>query len=257
MGILNVTDDSFYDGSKFINEYDISRHAEKLINEGAEMIDIGGYSSRPGANDIDEKTEIKRVLKGIECTKQVSGDIPISIDTFRSKVARKSIEAGAAMINDISGGNLDSKMFQTISEYDVSYVLMHMVGSPQNMPENTAYENILADLLNYFGKKLRELTHFGIKDVIIDVGFGFSKTTPQNFELLASLELFQILNSPLLVGISRKSMIYKVLKTNPEKALNGTSILNSISLLKGANILRVHDVKEAKEAIELLNLLNN
>ena len=257
MGILNVTEDSFYDGSKFTNDYEISRQVEKMINEGADIIDIGGYSSRPGANDIDENTEMERVLRGIKSVKEISGDIPISVDTFRSTVASKSLEAGASMINDISGGNLDGKMFQTVHDYGAPYVLMHMVGTPQNMSSKTAYENLLVEMLNFFSKKLQDLTQFGIKDVIIDVGFGFSKTTPQNYDLLASLELFQILNSPLLVGISRKSMIYKELKTNPENALNGTSVLNTISLLKGANILRVHDVKEAKEVLKLVNLINN
>jgi len=257
MGIINVTNDSFYDGGKFINEKEISLHAERLIKDGVDIIDIGGYSSRPGAINIDEKLETERVLKGIKSIRQVSEKTPISIDTFRSNVAKKSIEAGAEIINDISGGNLDKKMFQTISEYNVSYILMHMVGTPQNMSQNVAYENIVNDIVNFFSKKLKELTHFGIKDVIIDVGFGFSKTTLQNYELLNSLELFRILNAPLLVGISRKSMIYKVLNTNPDGALSGTSVLNTISLLKGAKILRVHDVKETKEVIDLMNLLNN
>ena len=257
MGIINVTNDSFYDGGKFINEKEISLHAERLIKDGVDIIDIGGYSSRPGAINIDEKLETERVLKGIKSIRQVSEKTPISIGTFRSNVAKKSIEAGAEIINDISGGNLDKKMFQTISEYNVSYILMHMVGTPQNMSQNVAYENIVNDIVNFFSKKLKELTHFGIKDVIIDVGFGFSKTTLQNYELLNSLELFRILNAPLLVGISRKSMIYKVLNTNPDGALNGTSVLNMISLLKGAKILRVHDVKETKEVIDLMNLLNN
>ena len=257
MGIINVTNDSFYAGGKFINEKEISLHAERLIKDGVDIIDIGGYSSRPGAINIDEKLETERVLKGIKSIRQVSEKTPISIDTFRSNVAKKSIEAGAEIINDISGGNLDKKMFQTISEYNVSYILMHMVGTPQNMSQNVVYENIVNDIVNFFSKKLKELTHFGIKDVIIDVGFGFSKTTLQNYELLNSLELFRILNAPLLVGISRKSMIYKVLNTNPDGALNGTSVLNMISLLKGAKILRVHDVKETKEVIDLMNLLNN
>jgi dihydropteroate synthase len=218
---------------------------------------LGGYSSRPGAQDIDESTELERVLKGIRSVQSVSAEIPVSVDTFRSAVARRSVEAGAAMINDISGGNLDGQMFQTVNECGVPYILMHMIGTPQNMALNVSYQNIVTEMVDFFSKKLQELTHFGIKDVIIDVGFGFSKTIAQNYDLLASLELFKVLNAPLLVGISRKSMIYKLLKTNPENALNGTTVLNTISLLKGANIVRVHDVKEAKEVINLVNLLHN
>jgi dihydropteroate synthase len=257
MGIINVTADSFYDGGKFLNEKEISFQTEKLILEGVDIIDIGGYSSRPGSRHINEKLETERVLKGINIVRTVSKDIPVSVDTFRSNVAEKSIEAGAGLINDISGGNLDKKMFQTISKYNVPYILMHMVGTPQNMAKNVAYENIQVEIINYFNKKLIELTQFGIKDVIIDVGFGFSKTTPQNYNLLSYLECFRFLNVPLLVGISRKSMIYSILKSNPEEALNGTSVLNTISLLKGVSIVRVHDVKEAKEVIDLINLISN
>ena len=257
MGILNVTSDSFYDGDRYTKDHAIAKQAEKLIREGADIIDIGGYSSRPGAQDIDESTELERVLKGIRSVQSVSAEIPVSVDTFRSAVARRSVEAGAAMINDISGGNLDGQMFQTVNECGVPYILMHMIGTPQNMALNVSYQNIVTEMLDFFSKKLQELTHFGIKDVIIDVGFGFSKTIAQNYDLLASLELFKVLNAPLLVGISRKSMIYKLLKTNPENALNGTTVLNTISLLKGANIVRVHDVKEAKEVINLVNLLHN
>ena len=257
MGILNVTNDSFFDGGKYLNEKEIFHQTEKLIREGADIIDVGGYSSRPGARHIDEELETERVLRGIHIIRTISKDIPVSVDTFRANVARKSIDAGAGLINDISGGNLDKKMLQTISEYNVSYIVMHMVGTPQNMAKNIVYENILLEIVNFFSKKLKELTQFGIKDVIIDVGFGFSKTTLQNYNLLSHFECFRFLNSPILVGISRKSMIYKVLKTNPEKALTGTSVLNAISLLKGASILRVHDAKEAKEVIDLINLITN
>ena len=257
MGILNVTEDSFYDGGKYLTEKEIFIQTEKLIRDGADMIDVGGYSSRPGAKHIDEELETERVLNGINIIRTVSNTIPISVDTFRASVARKSIEAGAVIVNDISGGNLDKKMIQTISEYNVSFIVMHLVGTPQNMTKNVAYGSILIEMVNYFINKLKELTQFGIKDVIIDVGFGFSKTTLQNYNLLSHLECFQFLNSPLMVGISRKSMIYKILKINPEEALNGTSVLNAISLLKGASILRVHDVKEAKEVINLINLMSN
>lgn len=257
MGILNVTDDSFYDGGKYLTEKEIFLQTEKLIRDGADIIDVGGYSSRPGAKHIDEELETERVLRGINIIRTVSKNIPVSVDTFRANVARKSIEAGAGLVNDISGGNLDKKMIQTISEYNVSFIVMHLVGTPQNMTENVVYENIQIEMIDFFINKLNEITQFGIKDVIIDVGFGFSKTTLQNYNLLSRLECFQFLNSPLLVGISRKSMIYKVLKINPEEALNGTSVLNAISLLKGVSILRVHDVKEAKEVIDLINLITN
>lgn len=255
MGILNVTDDSFYDGGKYQQEKEIYQQVEKLIFEGADIIDVGGYSSRPGATHIDEEIELKRVLKGIETIRAISSSIPISVDTFISKTAQKSIEAGANMINDISGGSLDKNMFNTISKYNVPYVMMHMVGTPQNMLSKVNYSNIIVEILDYFSKKKEELMQFGVKDVIIDVGFGFSKTTLQNYSLLENLNCFSILNSPVLVGISRKSMIYKILKTTPEGALNGTSVLNSVSLLKGVSILRVHDVKEAKEVIEVINLI--
>jgi dihydropteroate synthase len=254
---LNVTDDSFYDGNRYTDEHAISKQAEKMIGEGADIIDIGGYSSRPGAKDIGEDIELKRVLKGIKAVQSVSTEIPISVDTFRSAVARSSVEEGAAMINDISGGNLDSRMFRTVCECGVPYILMHMVGSPQNMTSNAVYDNLLTEMLDYFSKKLQELTQIGIKDVIIDVGFGFSKTFAQNYDLLASLELFKVLNAPLLVGISRKSMIYRSLKINPENALNGTTAINTFSLLKGASIIRVHDVKEAKEVIDLIINIDN
>lgn len=257
MGILNVTDDSFYDGGKYINEDELSLQAEKLISDGADIIDVGGYSSRPGAKHIKEKIEIERVLRGINIIKAISNDIPVSVDTFRANVAIRAIEAGAGLVNDISGGNLDTEMIQTISDYNVSYIVMHLVGTPQNMTKNVAYENMLIEMINYFSKKLKKLTQIGIKDVIIDVGFGFSKTTPQNYTLLRNLECFRFLNSPLLVGISRKSMVYKVLKNSPEEALNGTSVLHAISLLKGADIIRVHDVKEAKEVINLINYNSN
>lgn len=252
MGILNVTTDSFYDGGKYVHEKQLNAQVEKLLTEGADMIDVGGYSSRPAATDIAPKDEIARVLKGIKAVRAISGDIPVSVDTFRSEVAKAAIHAGAGIVNDISGGGLDKNMFQTISENNVSYVLMHMVGNPQNMTKNINYKDIIVDILDYFDRKLHELIQIGIKDVIIDVGFGFSKTTPQNYHLISNLDCFHLLNSPILVGVSRKSMVYKVLKTKPDHALNGTSILHAFALLKGANILRVHDVKEAKEVITLL-----
>jgi len=257
MGILNITDDSFYDGGRFLNEKEIYLQAEKLIKEGVDIIDIGAYSSRPGAMDISEELEVERLKLGLKVVKSISENIPISVDTFRASVARKAIEHGGDIINDISGGNLDEEMFKTVSELNVPYIVMHMVGNPQNMSQNTYYDHLLMDMFNYFSKKLKQLTQFGIKDVIIDVGFGFSKTIPQNYTLMNNLGCFQMLNAPLLVGISRKSMIYNVLETSAEKALNGTSVLNAISILKGAKILRVHDVKIAKEVITLTNLISS
>ena len=254
MGILNVTDDSFYDGGKHTKENNILAHVEKMLNEGVDIIDLGGYSSRPGAQHIEQTDELDRIKLGISCIKKVSDKIPISVDTFRSQVAKQSLDLGAHMVNDISAGELDEKMFDVIKNYDVPYVIMHMVGSPGNMMKNTHYADLINDILNYFIKKLEQLTQFGIKDVIIDVGFGFAKTLTQNHELLHKLELFKILNVPVLAGISRKSMIYKALDSSPENALNGTSILNTMAILNGADIIRVHDVQEAKEVINLVKL---
>ncbi len=257
MGILNITDDSFYDGGKYKDDTTIQNQVEKMIMEGADIIDIGGYSSRPGAKSIDQEKEFERVSKAIKITRKVASTIPISIDTFHSGVAEKSLDLGADIINDISGGELDNKMFNVVATYNAPYIMMHMVGSPENMMDFTQYDDLLDDILNYFIKKLNQLTQIGIKDVIIDVGFGFSKNVAQNHELLHQLKLFQILNVPILVGISRKSMIYKVLETSPEQALNGTTVLNTIALMNGASILRVHDVQEAKELINLVKFNSN
>jgi dihydropteroate synthase len=252
MGILNVTDDSFYDGGRFLDNMTITKQVEKLLFEGADIIDVGGYSSRPGASHIDEEKEFKRLSTGINIIRAISSDIPISVDTFRAKVAVKCLDLGANIINDISAGELDSQMFSIVSDYQVPYIMMHMSGTPKNMDENTGYENMLSEIQNYFIKKISQLTQFGVKDVIIDVGFGFSKTVAQNYELLNHLRLYQSLNVPILAGFSRKSMIYKVLESSPEQALNGTTVVNTIALLKGASLLRVHDVKQAKEVVTLL-----
>jgi dihydropteroate synthase len=256
MGILNMTDDSFYDGGKFLDKKSITSQVEKLIYEGADIIDIGGYSSRPGAKHIEEDLEFQRLSEGLKIVRAISKDIPVSVDTFRSIIAMKCLDLGANIINDISAGELDPQMFQIIAKYQVPYIMMHMAGTPQNMAQHTYYTNLLIEIKNYFIKKLRQLTQFGVKDVIIDVGFGFSKTVAQNHELLNHLELYQSLNMPILTGISRKSMIYKVLETSPEKALNGTTILNTLALIKGAKLLRVHDVKEAKEIVKLLKFID-
>lgn len=256
IGILNVTDDSFYDGGRFMDIKAITSQAEKLIREGADIIDIGGYSSRPGAKNIDKELEFTRLSAGIKIVRKISSDIPVSVDTFRSELAKKCLDLGANIINDISAGELDPKMFGVVSSYKAPYIMMHMSGTPQNMMQNTHYENVLLEIYNYFIKKGRQLTQVGIKDVIIDVGFGFSKTVAQNHELLNNLRLYQSLNVPLLAGLSRKSMIYKLLESSPEQALNGTTVLNTIALLKGARLLRVHDVIHAKEVLKLLKYIN-
>ena len=251
MGILNVTPDSFYDGGKYKDEKDYLLQAEKMLKEGATFIDIGAYSSRPGADNVSEEQELQRIIPVVELLIKNFPDILLSLDTFRSNVARKGVEAGAAIINDISGGNLDEKMLSTVAELQVPYILMHMRGNPANMKNLNHYDDLVQDILHYFSEKIVAARAGGINDLIIDPGFGFSKNILQNFELLSKLELFKNLGYPLLSGISRKSLIYKTLHTTPEKALNGTTVLNTISLMKGATILRVHDVKEAVECVKL------
>jgi dihydropteroate synthase len=251
MGILNITPNSFYDGGKYNDEKSIIIQVEKMLNEGATFIDIGAYSSKPNAEFVSEEEEIKRLLPNIQLILKYFPQTLISVDTFRANVARVAIENGACMINDISAGSLDEKMMQTVAELQVPYVMMHMKGNPQTMQSLAQYENITKEVLFYFSEKIALARSFGINDLIVDLGFGFAKTLEQNFELLNKLELFEILDLPILVGVSRKSMIYKSLDTNPENALNGTTVLNTIVLQKGAKILRVHDVKEAVECIKL------
>ncbi len=255
MGILNVTPDSFYDGNRYTTEASISRQVEKMVNDGATFIDVGAYSSRPGAHDVPQDEEVKRSVEAIEIIKRNFPNTLISIDTFRSEVAKIAVQEGASLVNDISGGALDQKMFSTVAQLKVPYILMHMRGNPKTMTKQTEYSNILKDIVDYFHVKVSQLHQLGVKDIIIDPGFGFSKTALQNFELLNHLEHFKILNKALLVGLSRKSMIWKTLQTNPEDALNGTTSLNTIALVKGASILRVHDVKEAMETIKLVSSL--
>ena len=257
MGILNVTPDSFYDGGRHKTRREIFMHVEQMLEEGADFIDVGAYSSRPGAANISEEEEMSRLLPVVEDLVEKFPEILISVDTFRSKVARKSIEAGAAMINDISAGNLDPEMMKTVAELQVPYILMHMRGNPQTMKDLNQYEDLVQDLLYYFSEKIRLARELGINDLIIDPGFGFSKNIKQNFELLSKLELLKVLDLPILSALSRKSLIYKTFKTSPEEALNGTTVLNTTSLLKGANILRVHDVKEAVECVKLVARLKN
>lgn len=253
MGILNTTPDSFYDGGVLKNEKEILGQAEKMLNEGATFLDIGGYSSRPGAKDISISEELNRVIPAIEHVLKNFPETSISIDTFRSEVAKKAIESGAAIINDISAGKLDENMLNTVAQLQVPYIMMHLRGTPQTMQTLSSYENLTLDVLHYFSERIAAARLAGINDIIADPGFGFAKTVEQNFELLSQLELLKNLKIPLLAGLSRKSMIYKTLGITPQEALNGTTALNSIALLKGTNILRVHDVKEAMECVELMN----
>ena len=227
-----------------------------MINDGASIIDIGGYSSRPGAEDISVETELSRVLTVIKAIKHKFPETLISIDTFRSEVAKKAVKAGADIINDISGGSLDKKMFNTVSELNVPYIIMHMKGNPRNMIKKTKYEDVLKEIIRYFSKKIHLATKAGIKDIIIDPGFGFAKNVEQNFNILNNLDYLKYLDKPILIGVSRKSMIYKTLEVTPKDALNGSTVLHTISLLKGAKIIRTHDVKEANEAIKLVSQLN-
>lgn len=256
MGILNCTPDSFYDGGKYKSESQLLSQVEKMLSDGATFVDIGAYSSKPNAEFVSEEEELNRLLPVIELVLKSFPETIISVDTFRSKIAQSAIENGAAIINDISAGNLDEEMLETIAKLQVPYIMMHMKGTPQTMQSLTQYENICKEMLLYFSERVGKARSFGINDVIIDPGFGFAKTLEQNYEVMQKLELFQMLELPLLVGISRKSMIYKTLETTAENSLNGTTFLNAISLQKGANILRVHDVKEAAESVKLFNKLN-
>lgn len=250
MGILNVTPDSFYDGGKNEHWDNILKQVERFISEGASFIDIGAYSSRPGAEHISEEKELGR-LKFLPELFKAFPELMVSIDTFRSRVARYAIEQGACMINDISGGQLDGNMFALLSELKVPYVCMHMKGNPQTMRDLTDYENLLDEMLLYFSERLNNLRSLGVNDIILDPGFGFAKNLPQNFEILRRLKELSVLNCPILIGLSRKSMINKVLNTKPIDALNGTTALNMLALNNGASILRVHDVNEAVEAVRL------
>ncbi|WP_396591927.1 dihydropteroate synthase [Allomuricauda sp. R78024] len=256
MGILNLTPDSFYDGGLCKDESSILKQVEKMLLDGATFIDMGAYSSRPGAEHVPEDDELKRMLPILELIRNNFPETLISIDTFRSKVALESIQLGAAIINDISAGNLDADMLNVIAQYQVPYIMMHLKGTPQSMQKEATYDDLLKDLLFYFSKKVSDTTSKKINDIIIDPGFGFAKTTKQNYKLLGNLDLFKTFGVPILVGLSRKSMIYKVLKSSSKEALNGTSALHTVALLKGANILRAHDIKEAMECIKLVQELN-
>ncbi len=255
MGILNVTPNSFFDGGKYSDEKSLLTQVNKMLTEGASFIDVGAYSSKPSAEFVSEKEEITRLIPMLKLVLQHFPSILLSVDTFRANVAKAAIENGACIINDISAGGLDENMMPTIAALQVPYIIMHMKGNPQTMQSLAQYENITKEMLFYFSEKIALAQSLGINDLIIDPGFGFAKTLEQNFEVMNNLELFQILELPMLVGVSRKSMIYKTLNTTAESALNGTTVLNTIALQKGANILRVHDVKEAVETIKLVTQL--
>ncbi|MFT6699830.1 MAG: dihydropteroate synthase [Porticoccaceae bacterium] len=257
MGILNITPDSFFDGGKYKNETEILSHVEKMLFEGATFIDVGAYSSKPGATHISENEELQRIVPVIKLLIKNFPDIIISVDTFRSSVARETINAGAAIINDISGGKIDEKMFETVADLKVPYILMHMLGTPQNMQLNPVYKDVTQEIISFFAEQIFKLHQLKLNDIIIDVGFGFGKTNNHNFEILKNLSLFKSLDAPILAGISRKSMLYKTLDISAQEALNATTSANTIALLNGASILRVHDVKEAVEAVKIVNQLSS
>ncbi|WP_281337489.1 dihydropteroate synthase [Flavobacterium eburneipallidum] len=256
MGILNLTPNSFFDGGKYKSDEEILLKVEKMLTDGATFIDIGAYSSKPNAEFVSEAEELQRILPIIQLILKHFPEIILSIDTFRSEVVKACIQNGAAIINDISAGNLDDKMLETIAKYNVPYIMMHMRGTPQTMQTFTNYENIVKEILFYFSEKIAQARSLGINDLIVDPGFGFAKTLEQNYEVLQKMELFQMLELPLLAGVSRKSMIYKTLESSADEALNGTTVLNTIALTKGVKILRVHDVKEAVECVRLFDKMN-
>ena len=251
MGILNLTPDSFYDGGVHNEINKIEDHVNKMVNDGMDILDIGGYSSKPGAKNISVDEELSRVIPILKHIRKIFPELVISIDTFRSKIASASLNEGADIINDISGGTLDKNMMSVVAKNNCPYILMHMQGNPQNMQNDPSYENVTLEIIQYLAQRIKIAHDNNIVDLIVDPGFGFGKTLEHNFEILNNLEKFNVLDTPILAGFSRKSMIYKTLKTSSEKALNGTSSLNTIALTKGAKILRVHDVKEAKECIIL------
>jgi len=255
MGILNITTDSFFDGGKFLTKENIIKQAQKIEEEGAKIIDIGASSSRPGSTPVSEEIELERLLPVIKLIQKNTKNLKISIDTFRAKVAEECIKNGAHIINDISAGEKDLKMFETIINLDVPYIMMHMQGDSKNMQINPKYEDVNSDIISFFKQKVKYLNTKGFKKIIIDPGFGFGKTKEHNYEILKNLNKFRELNLPILAGLSRKSMIYNLLEISAEEALNGTSIVNTISLLNGANILRVHDVKQAVECIRIYSMI--
>ena len=253
MGILNVTPDSFYAGSRMQTEEDIAARARQIIDEGAAIIDIGAYSSRPNAEHISAEEEMNRLRTGLEILNRNHPEAIISVDTFRADVAAQCVnEYGVAVINDIAAGEMDSEMFETVARLGVPYIMMHMQGTPQSMQTEPHYDNLLKEIFMYFAKKIQQLRDLGVKDIVLDPGFGFGKTLEHNYELMAHLEEFKVFELPLLVGISRKSMIYRLFGSTPQEALNGTTVLDTIALMKGADIIRVHDVREAVEAVKMV-----
>ena len=255
MGVLNVTPDSFYDGGRYTDESSILAQVEKMLRDGADVIDVGGYSTRPGAREISEEEELNRAANAIRTILKTFPDAVLSVDTFRSAVAKAAIREGASMINDISGGEMDKEMFDTVASLHVPFVLMHMRGTPQTMTHLSHYDNLMKDMTDYFHQKIHQLHQLGVTDIIIDPGFGFAKTPEQNFDILKNLNYLRILGKPVLAGLSRKSTIWRTLETTPEGSLNGTTVLNTVALLNGVSFLRVHDVKEAVECIKLIGRL--
>lgn len=256
MGILNITPDSFYAGSRMQTEAEITARAQQILDEGAGIIDIGAYSSRPNAENVSSHEEMERLRMGLEILRKTQPGAVISVDTFRADVARMCVEEyGVAIINDIAAGEMDADMFRTVAELNVPYIMMHMQGTPQNMQQHPHYDNLLKEVFLYFAQKVQQLRDMGMKDIILDPGFGFGKTVEHNYELLAHFEEFRIFELPLLVGVSRKSMIYRLLGNTPQDALNGTTVLDTICLLKGADILRVHDVREAVETVKIVEAM--
>lgn len=258
MGILNVTPDSFYAGSRTQTEAEIVRRVKQIVSEGAAIIDIGAYSSRPNADNVFAREEMERLRMGLKILFEIQPDAVVSVDTFRADVARMCVEEyGVAIINDIAAGEMDANMFHTVAALNVPYIMMHMQGTPQSMQQHPHYDNLLKEVFLYFARKVQQLRDLGVKDIILDLGFGFGKTMEHNYELLSHLEEFRIFELPLLVGVSRKSMIYRLLDITPQEALNGTTVLDTICLLKGADILRVHDVKEAVETVRIVQAMRN
>ena len=258
MGILNVTPDSFYAGSRTQTEAEIVRRVKQIVSEGAAIIDIGAYSSRSNADNVSAREEMERLRMGLKILFEIQPDAVVSVDTFRADVARMCVEEyGVAIINDIAAGEMDANMFHTVAALNVPYIMMHMQGTPQSMQQHPHYDNLLKEVFLYFARKVQQLRDLGVKDIILDPGFGFGKTMEHNYELLSHLEEFRIFELPLLVGVSRKSMIYRLLDITPQEALNGTTVLDTICLLKGADILRVHDVKEAVETVRIVQAMRN
>lgn len=256
MGILNVTPDSFYSGSCMQTEKEIETRVQQILDEGAAIIDVGAYSSRPNADHVPAEEEINRLRRGLEVLRRTAPDAVMSVDTFRADVARMCVEEyGVAIINDIAAGEMDADMFRTVAELNVPYVMMHMQGTPQNMQQYPHYDNLLREIFLYFARKVQQLRDLGVKDIVLDPGFGFGKTLEHNYRLMAHLEEFRLFELPLLVGVSRKSMIYRLLDTTPQESLNGTTVLHALALMKGADILRVHDVRQAVEAVKIVEAM--